>query len=71
MPNTRAMITRMIELIGAKEQCALYPNILTLLADASGITVITENTADAIVPESSTRNRIIFDNQKIIFNAKT
>ena len=57
--------------MGAKEQCDLYPNILTLLADASGIMVITENTADAIVPASSTRNRIIFDTQKIIFNTKT
>lgn len=47
MPNTRAMMTRRIVLIGAKEQCDLYPNILTLLADPSAITVITANTEDA------------------------
>lgn len=40
-------------LIGAKEQCDLYPNMLSLLADESGITVHTVEIADAIAPAIS------------------
>ena len=60
------MTMRKIVLIGAKEQCDLYPNIFGLLADASGSKVIGANTADAIAPASSIRNNSIFKNRKII-----
>ena len=59
------MIIRIIVLIGVKEQCALYPNIQSLLADESGITVITAATADAISAASNIKNFIIFNIQSI------
>ena len=40
-------------LIGVKEQCDLYFNMLSLLADESGITVHTVEIADAITPAIS------------------
>ena len=65
-PNPTAMITRMIVPIGVNEQCALYPSIHALLADSSGTTVITADTAEAIVAESNNKNSSNFPNNEII-----
>jgi len=50
------MNIRMIVLIGVKEQCALYPSILSLLAEESGTIVHIEDTADAIAPAIKINN---------------
>ncbi len=52
-------------LIGVKEQCALYPNLHSRLADESGITVITAATADAISADNNIKNFIICNIQSI------
>ena len=57
------MNMRIIVLIGVKEQCDLYPSILTLLADESGIMVHSVEIADAIAPASKINNiNILIDN---------
>ena len=48
------MNARIIVLIGTKEQCDLYPSMLSLLADESGITVHITEIAEAIAPASNT-----------------
>lgn len=65
------MSVRMIVLIGAKEQCDLYPNILSLLADESGITVHITDIADAIAPATSINSTNSFNNNLIIFCIST
>ncbi len=59
---------RMIVLIGTKEQCDLYPSILTLLADESGIIVHSVEIADAIAPASRISTMNIFTIFLIIIN---
>jgi len=43
-------------LIGVKEQCDLYPNMLSLLADESGISVHIEEIGDATAPANKINN---------------
>jgi hypothetical protein len=67
------MKIRMIVLIGAKEQCDLYPSMLSLLADESGIIVHIVEIAEAIAPAIniiSTNNLIIDLMAFFIFNYK-
>jgi hypothetical protein len=44
-------------LIGVKEQCDLYPNILSLLADESGISVHIAEIAEDTAPAIKTNNK--------------
>lgn len=61
------MSIRIIVLSGAYEQCDLYPSILSLLADESGISVhITEN-ADPIAPAIKIKSISIFVENFTIF----
>ena len=50
------MNIRMIVLIGVKEQCDLYPSMLSLLADESGTNVHIAGIADAIAPAIKINN---------------
>lgn len=62
------MNIRMIVLIGVKEQCDLYPSMLSLLADESGTTVHIAEIADAIAPAIRINNINNFiDNLMICF----
>jgi hypothetical protein len=55
-------------LIGVKEQCDLYPNMLSLLADESGISVHIIEIADAIAPAIKINNNNNFNkNIKLFF----
>jgi len=54
-------------LIGVKEQCALYPSMLSLLAVESGIIVHIVDIADAIAPAIKINNNNIFVDNLIIF----
>ena len=50
------MNNRIIVLIGIKEQCDLYPNMLSLLADESGIIVHIAEIVEAIAPANKINN---------------
>ena len=63
------MNIRIIVLIGVKEQCDLYPNIHTLLADESGISVHIVEIADAIVTAIKINNNNNFIENLAIFLA--
>jgi hypothetical protein len=54
-------------LIGVKEQCDLYPNILSLLADESGISVHTTENIEPIIPAINISNINSFIEDLIIF----
>ena len=54
-------------LIGVKEQCDLYPNMLSLLADESGINVHIVEIADAIAPAIKISNNNNLNKNFILF----
>jgi hypothetical protein len=53
--------------MGAKEQCDLYPRMLSLLAEESGITVHTVEIADAIAPATNINKSRSFNIHLIVF----
>ena len=61
------MNIRMIVLIGVKEQCDLYPSMLSLLADESGTNVHIAEIADAIAPAIKINNINSFVDNLVIF----
>ena len=61
------MNIRMIVLIGVKEQCDLYPSVLSLLADESGTTVHIAEIADATAPAIKINNVNSFIDNLVIF----
>jgi hypothetical protein len=56
LQNTIAINIRIIVLIGIKEQCALYPQMLSSLAEESGTIIHIAEIADALAPPNTINN---------------